>query len=107
MTLADIAHAVREAWDVLFRKEPSHYLVHLEREIMQLQSDKHRLEGKCDMLQLKLETALAPKPVVVTSKRVIPRIPPMESGWEAELRRHTEENERLDREEAEKAKQEN
>jgi hypothetical protein len=103
MRLVDIAQSIRDAWDVLFAPKPSFYVIHLEREIMELRNVNRKLEGKCDLFQLKLETALAPKPAPVLVKREIPKIPPMESSWEAEVRRHREENERLDREEAAKA----
>lgn len=109
MTLISFAGTLRAAWDELFKREPKvdYYLIHLEREIMQLQADKERLEGKCDMLQLKLDMALAPKVVEVPQKKVLPKFNPLameqESSWEAIQRRQREENERLDKEDREAA----
>jgi hypothetical protein len=109
MTLIDLAHTIRAAWDELFKRKPEPtnplvaFIAHLEQEIVQLQADKARLEGKCEMLQLKVEIAQAPKPVTVQA--MAPRVPPkfhpsdQESSWEAIQRRQREENERLDREE--------
>ena len=83
MTIVEIAQTLRSAWDVLFPvkleapEEPSRFVLHLEAEV-------ERLRGENARLQIRLEQALTPAPVVVPQvvKRDFSDYKPIKTSWE-------------------------
>lgn len=76
MRLIEFVENVKKAWNVLF---VSRYTSHLEAENEQL---------KCEVsvLRLKLETALAPKPVVYAPRPTVQTVyKPARTSWESYL----------------------
>ena len=98
MKLIEITQTIREVCDALVQPKVSRYTLHLESQIADLKTENLRLEGKCDLLQLKLENALAPKPIPIPVRREIQKVVPPISSWELYLRSEIERQELEDRE---------